>query len=164
MVLIASSTFTTSSTLSINNCFSSTYSNYKIIAKFDTPSADNYFRLRLRASGTDSSASYFGNQVIVGNYSSAGVYQDNNAASQGLFDCDASTTGACYNTTIDIQSPYEAKWTTYNLSSNGTSQDSNYTRSYVGGGQHRSTTQYDGFTLFPDAGTINGTIKVYGYK
>ena len=62
LTLISTTTFTTSSSQSINSVFSATYKNYKLVYN-GTKTLDNALIFRFRASGTDdSSANYnFGN-------------------------------------------------------------------------------------------------------
>jgi hypothetical protein len=36
--------------------------------------------------------------------------------------------------------------------------------SAAGGGQLTTSTQYDGFTIYPNSGNITGTVRVYGYR
>jgi hypothetical protein len=38
------------------------------------------------------------------------------------------------------------------------------TRAGAGGGTFNATTQFDGFSFFPQSGTITGTIKIYGVR
>lgn len=59
LVLVASATFTTASTCSINNCFTSTYENYRVvISGFSTTSTSANILMRFRNAGTDRATQY----------------------------------------------------------------------------------------------------------
>ncbi len=69
LVLVNTTSFTSQSSININNCFSSSYENYKIMI-LATSSTTSQFTMRLRASGTDSSGS---NYNLKGYYSGTGA-------------------------------------------------------------------------------------------
>jgi hypothetical protein len=161
MVLLNTTSFSGVSSQSINNVFSATYQNYRIVVSGNNVTGTNVLRLRLRASGTDNTSS---------NY----IYSVFYVASTGASGVIASSTGNTYFqlgefyrrtslVTIDITNPFATDYTTYNvLNYGGDSSTTQYSTN--GGGNTTVTTSYDGFTIFPDANTITGTVRVYGYN
>lgn len=159
---IHSSTFSAVSSKSVTDCFSSTYENYKIIFTITAGSNSASIKLRLSSSGTDNTTSnyYNGNPVARTDYSGA-----NNASSAAAsFDVgriEANSTqiqGMCF----DFMQPELAKRTIYGQS--GFGQDSTSGAGWAGGGGFDGTTQFQGITFFPTAGTFTGSIAIYGYE
>lgn len=150
-------TFSGASSVSLNGCFTSTYENYRVIYKL-VPSGDVGHYFRMRASGTDSSASYYGNLIYYySNVSSVGNDYNNNISS---FQIEGNYDGV---NIIDIVSPYLAERT--KVLGMRTSWSTTATRSIQGimGGMHNVSSSYDGITFYPASGTVTGNISVYGY-
>jgi hypothetical protein len=161
LTLITSSPFTTISSHSVNNCFTSTYANYLLILTISAASADTVdVTMKMRASGTDTSA----------NYNQQRIYAINTTVGA---DRDPTGTGTFYISSIDKDFPTtpiseitltnpqvstvtsmisQSLWHTTGLNWNALS------------GIQNSTTQFDGFTLAVSGGTMSGTIRVYGYQ
>ena len=138
-----------------------TYTNYKVIFNLSL-SAATYIGTRFRVSGSDNSSSqyvYSGPALTSGN----GV---ENAWSNGLTTSflemvrvSVDTTGG----TFDFQDPFETKNTLVTgLSIWNRSSTLINSLSYFG--VLKNTTSYDGFTFFPNTGTMTGTVSVYGYN
>lgn len=142
------------SSVTVSNCFSSTYDNYRILVNGGTASANNNLQMTLNGAATG----YYG-ALIYG--LSTGVNPllaaANNAASWPFMGYH--TTGSGIITSIELLGPNLAKQTViqsvyYNTGGNGT-----FT------GTLDNTTQHTGFTLTPTTGTLTGgTITVYGYR
>lgn len=146
---------------SVNNCFSSTYQNYVIVFSANCATSANLATLKLRASGTDSSASYysayFAQNLAAATQSNDYAANDTSWRARPLGQLN---TGANDLTGINmtIFNPFEAKNTTYfgNYSNPGTSGAIGMT-----GGYHNVATSYDGFTI-TNATAMTGTVRVYG--
>jgi hypothetical protein len=147
------------STISIDNCFTSTYRNYLIVYNLVYDTGGGYaLQMRLRASGTDNTSS---------NYSFNLLYLASNTATIGN---DGTTTTAFRLAEIrdggesggiaNVFSPQATARTTYS-SSGGSSFSTNNVASFAAGSS-TVTTGYDGFTLLTATGTFTGTIRVYG--
>jgi hypothetical protein len=154
LVKINTTTFSAVSTQSLNNVFTSTYSNYRIVLNTDHSSA-GLIRIRFRASGADNSTSnyYFTSQQIAG------------ASWADLGNANADTTAVIgYNDTnesdfsIDVFTPQAAFRTAYISTGHSGRQG------VVAAGVFDTAAQFDGFTLIPGAGTMTGTVSVYGYN
>jgi hypothetical protein len=149
--------FTTQSSVSLDNVFTSTYQNYRVMINF-TGSAGDTLRLRLRVGGADLSASYYGSTIAAQN-NNTGLSNANvtNGAQWDISYSPSSLSSA----SIDIMDPVvAAKTIFYGF---GINPDTTGNLRIVGGFNNNSTS-YTGITIFPASGTITGTIRVYGYK
>jgi hypothetical protein len=156
--LVAVSTFSAVSSVSVNNCFTTSYDNYRIVITCTAATtADFGTTLRLRVSGTDNSSS---------NYAWSGVYATSGASGTegGGTGQSSFKTGAGYNTglitVVDVLNPFASNYTSYLES--GVRPNEAGIRTH--GGSFNATTSFDGFTFAPASGTVTGTVRVYGYK
>ena len=164
LTLIGSpTTFTTSSAVSVNNCFSATYDNYRIMLKLSAATGSGTEMLvRLRASGTDATTNYTTMRQL--SYS-AGVTADLNPTgtddwTMGVISSTSPT--GLHTASMDIFDPFAATPT----------QGTSILNGYYGGSYYllicsdtnTNSTSYDGFSLIPLLGTITGTVRVYGYQ
>jgi hypothetical protein len=158
--LLAKDSFTTVTSVSLNNVFSSSYKQYKIVT--DVESAGNANVLfRLRASGSDNSSTNYLRTYLVGtstsvvgaNETSQTVWSGFGRAESGVRQCNVtevlnpfqSTNTTAYSSFVPAASgSLEVITLCYDIS---------------------VTTSYDGFTIAPgfDATTFTGTVEVYGY-
>ncbi len=149
-------TFSGASSVSLNGAFSSTYDNYRIVINVVGSSGVPDIRMRLRTSGTDNSASeYRMGRYYVG-VTSALTAGSENATTATSFFVGQTSTDYSYIIT-ELSNPQLAR------RKNGISLNAGNSTSFIGLGLNNTTT-YDGFTIYPDAGTITGTIRVYGLK
>ena len=148
---------------SVNNCFNSTYQNYVILfSAYCATSADNP-TFKLRASGTDSSATYYSAFTSANwtNGSAATGYTNNGTSwdSRPLGTLDTSSTSLS-GTTMTIYSPFAATNTAFTGSYLDARVGSNNGAGSAGG-VHNSATSYDGFTI-TNSTAMTGTVRVYG--
>jgi hypothetical protein len=162
LTLTGSSSFTTSSSVSVNNCFSSTYENYVLLLRLSASSQSSTIAARMRVSGTDATAADYNWQDVSGFGGTAGAGQSTGQTSFNF--------GTILNTGADR---YAYRWDLY-----GPFASVKTMGLYEGGYQnfqgtwltnqintlHNLSTSYDGITFYPSSGTISGTIRVYGYK
>ncbi len=159
LVLINSTSFSASSGFNVDNVFSNNFTNYRIV--IDATCSNSSFTtilFQFRAGGsTVSSALYFGHEM----------YRTNTAFNSGYLS--SSTSAACgywadviSATSMDIFRPYMSTYTTAMFDSTGYGNANNIKTSssiYYGG-----TTSFDGFRIFPNTGTVTGSLRVYGYR
>jgi hypothetical protein len=139
--------------VTVSNCFSSTYDNYRIIIAGVTAGAVD-FSIQLTGI-TGSVYTYQGFYQLLG-VAAINTFASVNQTSMGLGAFSA--TGNDF-VQFEISSPNLAKIKYGQLTSNSTLLSS------VQGGQINSTVQSTGFTVSPASGNItNGTISVYGYR
>jgi hypothetical protein len=158
LTLINSTTFTGSSTVSVNSVFSSTYRNYKMVISYTMSANNEPLYMRMRVSGTDnSSANYFINGTVGVTSSITNIGNANETAFK-LQQGGATAAGI----TMDLYAPNIG--TRINITSQGSAISTGaYASSYQIGGFLDANVTADGFTLIPGAGTITGIVKVYGY-
>ena len=160
LTLITNQTFTTSAAVNVNDVFSSTYRNYKIIMEITSASASGSTTMRMRVGGADNSAAnYFSNRVF--GQSAAVTSQGNTAAGTSIaniLEFDTGTSSGSY----DIIAPFETANTAI-MGLNNFRYTSFYQHTTMLTGQLTVTTSYTGFSLLPASGTITGRVLVYGY-
>lgn len=153
---IITQSFTSVSSVNINNCFSSTYDNYRILIDISARTSAPYaLRFRMRSAGSDSSSGY--TWRITNNYGTSLVQE--NTTSATYMEIQAAGLGA---TTLDLLAPNIARptkffWHAMNL-------DGSTTNFSVGTAAHTTSSAYDGITVFSDSGTVTGNIRIYGYE
>jgi len=163
LTFISGTTFSGALTASLpTNTFSATYQNYKI--KFlisSTHVAGTILSLRLRASGTDSSASsYYGS--MFGAQGGTTQYLSNNPANLYQLNYLSATAGRVAGE-IDVYAPQEAVSTRFTANIIGTQAGDTVSASTVGGAFFDAATVFDSLTLISSAGNISGNYRVYGY-
>jgi len=145
LVLVTRNTFSAESNVSVNNCFSATYQNYLMILNLQA-SAQAQIRLRLRSAGTDNST--------------AGSYIYTSAQAQyPIGFCDSSTIPMAAMS--GIFNPFLASNT---LITPGGVNSSTSSSDLAVPLRHNQSVSYDGFSLFPQSGTMTGTFSIYGYQ
>ncbi len=148
------------STISLNNVFTSTYSNYKIILQ-SIPSAESQLRFRWRASGTDNSSANYQIQNVYGSSSTVTAGRGTSQTSGEILYAHG---GACY-LVGDILNPQVVdQYKT--IISIGTSWSNTTIPTIITyhNGWNGSLLAFDGISFFANTGTIQGNIKIYGYR
>jgi hypothetical protein len=147
--------------ISLNNVFSSTYDSYKILFRTTNAGANAVSpRLRLRASGSDNSASQYSFAVPL--VSNAGNFTSYTGTNLTYFDLgNASVNLSGYNE-ISISKPnVSSSWTSMNWTTFSHSSSNFFGGG--GGGFHSVNYAATGFTIFASTSNITGTVQVYGY-
>lgn len=162
---ITSTTFTNASSIVVNNCFTGTYNNYRIVLNITNTSGAAFMAMLLRANNVDNSANY--SYVGVTYYLSGGSGYSTIRAGQNIgywvvgF---ANGSGAKGNVVIEVFNPSANMTTTANWT--GQINDTNTgVEPLSAGGIHLVSYQATGFKLVPLSGvTYTGTVRIYGYK
>jgi hypothetical protein len=162
LILVNTTSFSAVASQSLNDVFSADYNNYRVLINITAVSADdNDIGLKLRASGSDTSANYKSQRLFA-----TGATVGAGANPRGTDEFSIATTDKDFNddsyTILDFFAPYQAQKTKINVNQSGNFNTAFYFQS--GGGVQTDNTQFDGFTLIPNSGTITGVISVYGYK
>ena len=152
MVLLTSPAFSASATVSINNCFSSTYTNYLIVTVVSSSADGANMYWRFRSSGSDiSTGSYYWRRIL--NVAETAAVADTaylmgqagNSANNGIL-----------NTTFSRTGPYPV-YTSFAAYQSAANYVGHTGLAYNGAGA-------DGFSIFASSGNITGTVRVYGYR
>lgn len=152
-------TFTAQTTVSLNGCFTADFDTYRVYLYLSGSTAGSFAKLRFRAAGTDSA----GNNYYRYGYTSAyaGALAGYNAGPENAFNVvgqwGGSLASRCF---MEIDNPIAAVRTGWFANVNDVGAGAAYNLN----GVIDLTTSYDGFTVFPNAGTMTGTIRVYGYR
>jgi hypothetical protein len=155
LTLLSKTNLSSTTSVSLNNVFSSNYDNYRILFQGSFTAAATDVEMRLRVSGSDATSGiyYAGRHTTDISGTSASTGQ--NAATK-WFMC--SPTTASGNFTIDMFSPFALVKTTFS----GTFLSRNLDRGGYNAGFHDTESSYDGFSIF-FANACVGTLSVYGY-
>ena len=163
LVHINTETFSGAVSISLDDVFTSTYDNYRILVDLDgTTSTDSTLALRLRVGGVDNSSANYGIAYRGLDQSGASNDQSGATTSAFLFRTESTANSHFYSASIDIFRPQKAEITVCNILSSGISASGNFA-SNAGSFFHNVSTSYDGFTLFAGY-NIAGKVRVYGYK
>jgi hypothetical protein len=161
LTLINSTAFTAQTTITINNVFSAAYDTYLIefIAVQNTAAGANTFTLV--NGGTPAASNWQHNGHII----AAGVQYLNQASSQAsaLYQVDANADQQ-FRASIKLVNPFLTTPTQ-------TTRDSYCRSSGFGGNDSRwfqgvlnNTTSYEGIRFSTSAGTVTGTVRIYGLR
>ena len=160
LVYITATTFTASSSISVNSCFTSTYQNYLVIISC-TGTANTNVNMKLRASGTDKSANYkwgsfyldmdSGTPSVIGESSGGAITAGFRA---GVMNTSGITTAF-----VQVGNPNGNGRTTALSQPQASEAYFRLMNSY-----HAEDYVADGFTIIPSSGTLTGNVRVYGYR
>lgn len=154
--LVANVSFSAASSISINNVFNSTYDNYMVVHNI-TASSATVIRNRLRVSGTDNSSSnYLRGGMYVGLFANS-VFSSTNNTTEAFFTLGSTSATVGFGGVLNFIAPFQTQYTKITSHSGGADLG-------VGMCVFNGTTSFDGFSLYPDAGTLTGTIRVYGLR
>jgi hypothetical protein len=160
LTLIKTETFSAVGSVNVNDVFSATYDNYRILIKLDSASTNVALRFRWRVSGSDASGASDYRFVTTG-YSSANSNQSGTSlASYFEIGASNSTDGAIID--LVVKNPNVASKTLAVV----TTSYSYSTTYYVLNESltHLLSTAYTGFTLFTDTGNVTGSVSIYGFN
>lgn len=159
LTLITSQSFSAVSSVSVNNCFTSAYDNYRVVIRGTGSGTIGYgIDLRMRSSGADATGSDYIVSFVYNTTTAGPVKYYSTADSAGSIGGEGNN-GMWFS--LDILSPAVASRTECLFQSGYASTATiNY---HSGMWQHALANPYDGFTVMVGAGTITGTIRVYGY-
>jgi hypothetical protein len=161
LVPIKTETYSAVSTVNVNDVFSTTYQNYKIVFAF-TKSAAALDRIRLRASGSDNQNANYQSQYLEATGGSTALGREGNQTSWPLITNLA--TGKLQVAELTLFRPNQ-NTRTGGVWSAGSDVDDNanikfQSRSFG----HNEDYQATGFTHYVGTGTMTGVIRVYGFN
>lgn len=156
----AETAFSAASSVTVDNVFTSTYTNYKVLINYETSGTGNELRLKLRVGGVSASTNYNLQQIIFDNTTSF----SSRSTSQTSFVLGGQTNGSFKSAvSLEIFRPQLAEPTSF-IASNAPNQGAYTTpQADINCGNHSTATAYDGFELLTTANDTTGTYTVYGY-
>lgn len=163
LVYITQATPSAVASVSIDNCFTSTYLNYFVTISFTASvGLNSAVNFRMRASSTDSTTNYTSNRV-----NAYGATIASNANPSGTDEFNIGFVDGAYPTSfmasINIFSPQATVATKYNCLSSAM-ENSGPVNQYYLAGAHTTASAYDGFTVNTAGTSFTGIIRVYGYQ
>lgn len=151
--------FSTSATVSVNGCFTSTFRRYRIMVR-TTFGSNAFWAMRLRLSGSDASGLAYDWQRDTATSTTAAA-AIGAAESQWNGMAISALTNSFVQIELDGPAIAAATWGSATIGeTNGTGSMGRVDWS----GYHRTATAYDGFSLLASASSGTGTLKVYGYN
>jgi hypothetical protein len=160
LVFITSSTFSAAASVNVNNCFTSAYENYRILCSATGSTTIQNLGMRLRAAGADASGANYAQQYLAA--ASTTVSGARATGQTSIPQVALVQTTDVADISMDIFHPAQAAPTT--VISTASREPIAAISIWSQVGYHSLSTAYDGFSLIPAAGTITGTVRVYGYK
>ena len=153
LVYITGTSVTSVAAINVNNCFTSTYTNYRLIFSF-TATTDIELQMKMRIGGVDYSGTDYTDYGYYMGAGGAGNLQHVNTTNWtiGYISSTEPVSGS-----MDMFNPQVATKTQMNGMSG-------IRLSLYENGRLNTTTQYDGFTIFANTSTITGNWKLYGYS
>jgi hypothetical protein len=156
LTLINTTSFSAVATQSFNDVFSATYTNYRIVGSFALSNSAAVLNMRLRASGSDSTAASYGSGVMFS--TGSGTLNSNVVISQTSFTL--TTNQGVTDRGLDLVcfEPFE----TIGTDLTGTISVNRFP--HITSCRFSLTTSFDGFTLIPSLGDITGSVSVFGFS
>lgn len=150
-------TFSAATSVSLNGCFTSAFTNYRVVCDFDASASAMDVRARLRVGGTDNStASSYIRQEINGNNTTLG----GNRVTTDVWRLGGGSSNYTNGFSADIYRPFLADSTACFTNSANSELNPYIT---IASQMHTQNTSYDGLSLIASTGTITGAVYVYGY-
>ena len=155
----AETAFTTASTVSADNVFTSSYTNYRMIVRFQGTTGSDLL-MQFRAGGVDTATNYNYQSFTSNSTTNTGAV----ASSQTTIPVAQNSTGVISLVTLEISGPQLAA-PTFTQSLN-TRHATAYTGPNIAMflGNQSASTQFDGFKFSGTSGTFTGTYTIYGYS
>jgi len=150
--LITAQSLSAVSSIQINNCFTSTYQNYKIIVRLTTGTAASA-NIKFSAGGTPDSTSNYSRHGAILRATYASIAQ---TGQTDFTFATLRTLPSLY--VLEISGPQQAANTVYTVYGIDTN-----TEIYAFGGTHAVASSFDGCTI-ASAVAMTGTIRIYGYR
>lgn len=158
-VVKAETAFSAVSSLTADNVFSSTYTNYRLNVRFTTSAAD--LGMQFRASGVDTTSNYNWQQLR-GQSTTASAARS--AAQSSLIISDG-TTGSYYSfCSVEISGVNLAEATSVVSITNPNKATYADPAAEIRTGNQSGSTQFDGIKLLVSSGTMTGSYTIYGYS
>lgn len=155
----AETAFTTATSVTADNVFTTSHTNYQIRIRYSTSTTNGIF-MKFRVSGVSTSTNYnFQDFHAAGSFVTTAR---TSSTSSGRVSLD--TSGIICQAVVDISGPQLASATIYS-SVNGSAQLAQTTTAIeIFGGNQSDSTQFDGVELLVATGTTTGSYTIYGYS
>ena len=164
LVLLSGNTLSGSTGVTVDNVFTSTYTNYKVTISWNAShSGTSSCKIFLRAGGSDDTNSKYTSGVRTFRINSDNEFETRNDVQSSGWDLagiDATQTGNQLSRELTIFSPQVSRRTGFS-GTGVTDEVTNQQMMYLGGA-FEDTTSFNGITIKPQAGTVSGQVNIYG--
>jgi hypothetical protein len=156
MVLLNTTSFSGVSSQSINDVFSATYTNYQIVWNLKASAGPTDIQFRLRVAGADITGA---NYDLIGQVNGPATVNINtlNQTTLNMFPLEATNNSIAI---LNLGSPFATEYTSGLLTADRTWDGYNL----VSKMRYKATTSATGFTFYPAANNITGSVSVYGWN
>lgn len=148
--------FTTATSVTFNG-FSDLFENYYAELEINASSTTSGGTMRLRSGSTDNAATQYTAQQFVANNGSVTAPRNANLSAFPMLPLN----GVEHSIKIDFTRPFVAAVTRVDVRAQSVLDPATNWGSQMWG-RHNVASSFDGFTYFPSAGTITGSLTVYG--
>jgi hypothetical protein len=152
---ITAQSFSASSAVNVNDVFSATYKNYKVMLNLTSSAAGINCHYRLRVAGADNTSTAYATQFMNATGSSVAAGNSGVTNLGGLVDI----ANVNANQEITFFQPFATELTYATASGNWQTSAPIVQLRHSG---FNATTSFTGFTIIPASGTITGSLIVYG--
>jgi hypothetical protein len=156
LTLITTASPSSSSSTSVNSCFSSTYQSYQVHYNLSATAAASMI-FKLRASGTDATTNYISENVT---YRGATVDANRALVDGNWFTGVVRASGRSYGI-INISNPFASAETSFTHVGQDPVDGAGIAFNV---GSNSNATSYDGFTISVGTGNFTGSIRIYGVQ
>jgi hypothetical protein len=163
LVLLNSTTITAQSTVNIDNIFTSSFRNYRVVIALTTVATTGGPAIQLRAGGSTNASNNYTHAGVgyVSNIQNTSQYS-NGLSSSWQLGYVVNSLGGLSSTEITIYNPQQTQYSTYTgITMSTVSTTNNYM--FAIGGMMNVTTAYDGLSLV-GPGNMTGVIRIYGLR
>jgi hypothetical protein len=156
LTLLNTTSFTTSSGVAVDNVFTATYRNYIFTINLTAATATTDILFYGRTGGSDVTTNY--NYQFISGRTTTVAANSGSTARLG-----EAVSGGALTTQFQtfLASPQLAQPTGFQNISYA-EQPSGVPTQFVTVGRHTGTNQFDGIKIYPSAGTLTGTLSIYG--
>jgi hypothetical protein len=160
LTLVATGTAAAAASVTVNTCFTSTYDEYLLVMDVNG-STTGQLRLQMRNAGSTITAANY--QWFRMGYNNSGATENANANAETswLFAYANSTTPSV--ATINLYDPLTSRIGSHNAYATSNNNLDTNIAVFATGFRYTSAQAFDSFVLSVSAGTITGTVRVYGY-
>ena len=159
MVLLNTTSFSGVSSQTFNDVFSATYDNYLVVCNFDQNTSAGSLEIRLRNAGTNRTGATYSFTALQWTTSATASRTENQTA----YLVASSLATVEHNFTALFTQPFVSTRATGIYCEINQNTDATSVGSIVSGG-YKTNDSNDGFAFLVSAGTITGSVSVYGYN
>ena len=156
-------TFAAASSVSLNDVFTSSYRNYRIVFNTTAASGTGTITIRLRAAGSDITATNYLAQTLEGNGNNAPTNAIATGQSSWPYMSLGSNVDSVNAFVWDLFNPQATAYTT-GVAINGNVDSGSASRIILRNYVYQATTSADGLSFIMSANNFTGTVTVYGYN